>query len=75
MSKTKKPIDIIIRFPDKKIADEFCRQMSDGFGENHCNFSFHRLKQGKTGTKVGDYEKVFEQGKRVYFVTKLYNFS
>lgn len=32
--------DIIVRFPNKELADEFCGQMSDGFGEGFCDFSF-----------------------------------
>lgn len=31
--------DIIVRFPNKELADEFCGQMSDGFGEGFCDFS------------------------------------
>ena len=33
------PYDIIVRFKDKKTADEFCGQMSNGFGEGFCDFS------------------------------------
>lgn len=30
---------IVIEFPTKELADEFCGQMSDGFGEGLCDFS------------------------------------
>lgn len=48
--------DIIVRFPTKKLADEFCGQMSDGFGEGFCDFSYYRQKEGTTGRKNSDYE-------------------
>ena len=66
--------DIIVRFPNKEVADEFAGQMSDGFGEGFCDFSHHRQKPGTTGKKRGDYEEVTEDGKRVYFVDKLFEF-
>lgn len=31
--------DIIVRFPSKEMADYFCGQMSDGFGEGFCDFT------------------------------------
>ena len=30
--------EIIVRFPNKELAEKFCGQMSDGFGEDFCNF-------------------------------------
>ena len=50
--------DIVVRFPDKKMADEFCGQMSDGFGEGLCDFDFHKQKEGTDGTKNSHYEKI-----------------
>jgi len=50
--------DIIVRFPSKKLADKFCSQMSDGFGEGFCDFSSWSKKPGTTGTEVSDFEKV-----------------
>jgi hypothetical protein len=35
-----KPYQIIVEFPSKKLGEEFCGQMSDGFGEGLCDFSF-----------------------------------
>ena len=66
---------IVIEFPTKKLADEWCGQMSDGFGENLCDFSFHRQKPNTTGTKESDFEQVKdEQGKDVYFVNEIFDF-
>ena len=69
--------DIIVRFPSKKLADEFCGQMSDGFGEGLCDFSHHRQTPGTDGKKNSDYEKVIEQPTeplRVYFVDHITEF-
>lgn len=66
------PYDIIIRFPDKKLADEFCGQMSDGFGEGFCNFSPWQQHPGTDGKKHEDYFKVKEDGKDVYFVKDIF---
>lgn len=64
--------DIIVRFPNKKIADEFCGQMSDGIGENFCDFSFWRQKDGTDGSKPSDFERVTEGDRPVYFVNDLF---
>jgi hypothetical protein len=67
--------DIIVRFPTKKLADEFCGQMSDGFGEGFCSFEHYRQKEGTTGKKNSDYEKVTSsapEGTRVYFVDRIF---
>lgn len=64
--------DIIVRFPDKQTAEKFAGQMSDGFGENACDFSHWRQKEGTDGKKQSDFEKVVEDGKRVYFVSEVY---
>lgn len=64
---------IIVEFPSKEIADEFCGQMSDGFGENYCDFSFHKQREGTDGTKREHFEVVHDrEGRRVYFVNKLF---
>ena len=66
--------DIIVRFPSKKLADEFCGQMSDGFGEGFCDFSFWLQKPGTTGRKKSDFEKITEDGKDVFFVNSIKEF-
>ncbi len=67
--------DIIVRFPTKKLADKFCGQMSDGFGEGLCDFSFHRQIPGTDGTKNSHYERVTDsapKGTEVYFVKSIF---
>ena len=67
--------DIIVRFPTKKLADEFCGQMSDGFGEGFCDFSFWQQKPGTNGKKEDDFEKVTSSapnGTEVYFVKSIF---
>lgn len=29
---------IIVEFPTEEMKEEFCGQLSDGWGENYCNF-------------------------------------
>ena len=70
--------DIIVRFPSKKMAEEFCGQMSDGFGEGFCNFSHHRQKKGTDGTKNSHYKKITSSapdGTPVYFVDSIEEFQ
>ena len=67
------PFDIIVRFESEKVADEWCGQMSDGFGEGYCDFSFWRQKPGTDGKKKEDFEKVVEGGKPVYFMNRLFD--
>ena len=67
--------DIIVRFPDQKTADEFCGQMSDGWGEGFCDFSFWRRKEGAdlAQPKNSDFEAVYApDGTRIYFVDRLF---
>ena len=66
------PHQIIIEFPTKKLADEFCGQMSDGFGENFCDFSFWRQKTNTDGTKNEHYEKVQDGNRRIYYVNSIF---
>ena len=66
--------DIIVRFPNKEMADEFAGQMSDGFGEGLCDFSFWLKLPGTTGTKHEDFIKVKEGDKPVYFVNWIQKF-
>jgi hypothetical protein len=74
----RKSYDIVVRFPSKKLADEFCGQMSDGAGEGFCDFSFFRQKEGTDGKKNSDYEVVktaegeIPEGTRVFFVNGLF---
>ncbi len=69
---TKPYHDIIVRFPDKKTADQFCGQMSDGFGEGFCDFSGHQQKPGTTGKKNSDFERIKEGDKDVFFVKEIF---
>ena len=67
--------DIIVRFPNKNIADEFCGQMSDGFGENFCDFRFSRQIEGTDGKKNEHYERITSAAPNttpVYFVNGLF---
>lgn len=69
--------DIIVRFPSKEMADEFCGQMSDGFGEGFCDFSFWQQKPGTDGKKKEDYERITSdapKGTEVYFVKSIEQF-
>jgi len=68
------PYEIVIRFPDKAIADQFCGQMSDGFGEGFCDFSFHRQKPDTDGTQASDFERIFDvHGRPVFFVSSVFD--
>ena len=67
--------DIIVRFPSKEMADYFCRQMSDGYGEGFCDFSFWRQKPNTTGKNREDFERVTDNGLEVYFVKSVEDFD
>lgn len=76
MAKAKKYYDIIVRFPNKEVADAFCGQCSDGFGENYCDFSYSRKKAGTDGTKPEHWERVKDsapEGTPVFFVSRLFD--
>ena len=64
--------DIVVRFPDKELADKFAGQMSDGAGEGLCDFRAWQQKPGTTGKLHEDFEKVttdkVAEGTPVYFV-------
>lgn len=63
--------DIIVRFPSKEFADEFCGQMSDGFGEGICDWNSWKQKPGTSGKKKEHYEHITSsapEGTPVYFV-------
>jgi hypothetical protein len=69
--------DIIVRFPNKKLADKFCGQMSDGFGEGFCNFSGWKQIEGTDGKKTEHYQKITSstpEGTPVYFVNSITEF-
>ncbi len=69
------PYDIIVRFPDKKTADQFCGQMSDGFGEGFCDFNFWEQVPGTDGKKKEDFRKVTSsapEGTPVFFVKEIF---
>jgi hypothetical protein len=66
--------DIIVRFPSKELADEWCSHMSDGWGENFCNFSYWRKKEGARDSKP--FEAVTSsapEGTPVFFVTEIFD--
>lgn len=70
-----KPYRIVVEFPNKELADKFCGQMSDGFGEGFCDFSFHRQIPGTNGKENSHYERVKDEtGKDVYFVKEIFEF-
>jgi len=71
--------DIVVRFETEKLANEFCGQMSDGWGEGFCDFSpSFRQKPGTDGTKNDHYERITTQegevpaGTRIYFMKRLF---
>jgi hypothetical protein len=64
--------DIIVRFPNKKLADEFAGQMSDGFGEGLCDFNFWQQLPDTDGTKKEHFVKVKEGKTPVYFVNSIF---
>jgi hypothetical protein len=69
--------DIIVRFPTKEMADEFCSQMSDGWGEGFCNFSYWQQKPNTDGKNNSDFEKVTSsapEGTPVFFVKSIEQF-
>lgn len=64
---------IVIEFPSKKLMKEFCAQMSDGWGEGFCDFSFYRQIEGTDGTKREHFFRVTdESGRDVYFVDDVF---
>ncbi len=64
---------IVIEFKSEKLKDEFCGQMSDGFGENFCDFSFHKQLPDTDGTKAEHFERVKdEQSREIYFVNQVW---
>ena len=54
--------------------DQFCGQMSDGFGEGFCNWTRWRQKPGTTGKNHGDFEQVKDKatGLDVFFVKEIF---
>ena len=64
--------DIIVRFPNKQLADEFCGQMSDGFGEGFCNFSFWDNNPDNNIHGMANPQKVVENDVPVYFVDSIF---
>lgn len=68
--------DIIVRFPNKKLAKEFCSQMTDGFGEGFCDFSAWEKLPGTDGSKHEDWKKVTgsaPDGTPVFFVNSIFD--
>ena len=60
---------IVVEFPTKGMADAFCGQMSDGFGENFCIFSAYKQKEGTDGTRDEHYtEETDEKGRHIFYV-------
>lgn len=54
--------DIIVRFPSKEMADYFCGQMSDGFGEGFCDFTKCTFEDEKQVYSV-EWIEDFDDGK------------
>ena len=70
-----KKFQIVVEFPTKKLAKEFCGQMSDGFGEGFCDFSFHKQIEGTDGSKREHFTEVYdEHGRHIYFVNYIEEF-
>jgi hypothetical protein len=64
---------IVIEFPNKEMADEFCGQMSDGFGEGLVHFSHWKQLPNTDGKKPEHFIKVYdEKGRPVFFVDEIY---
>lgn len=69
------PYDIIVRFPNQALADNFCGQMSDGFGEDFCDFSFSKQIKGTNGKK--EHQRITSsapEGTKVFFVNSIFEF-
>lgn len=69
--------DIIVRFNNQEDADYFCGQLSDGWGEDNCDFSHWHQKEGTDGKKKEDYEQITSsapEGTPVYFVKSVERF-
>jgi hypothetical protein len=64
--------DIIIRFPNKELAEEFTGQMSDGFGEGFCDFSVWQKIPGSSGKRNKDFIKITELDVPVCFVNEIF---
>jgi len=63
---------IIIEFPNKKIADEWCGQMSDGFGEDYCDFShWYQLPNTDDKSKNHYIKKYDEHGRQIFYINNL----
>ena len=70
--------DIIVRFPNKEMADYWCGQMSDGLGEDWCAFNFWRQIDGTDGGRLEHYKRVTSSapdGTEVYFVDWVQDFE
>lgn len=67
------PYQIIIEFPNKEVSDIFCGQMSDGFGENLCDFSHWKQTDGTDGTKKEHFKKMLDEtGRSIYYVNEIF---
>lgn len=66
---------LIIEFPSKEMMEYFIGQMSDGFGEDFCDFSTRRYIAGTTGNRPEHYEQVDENGNPVCFVDFVEGFN
>ena len=64
--------EIIIRFPSVEVLQEFCVQMTDGFGEGWCLFQCERKKANTEGNCKEDFEAAFdEQGRLICFIDSI----
>jgi len=66
--------DIIVRFPSKKMAEDWTGQMCDGFGEGFCDFTPWQQKLGTDGKKREHFERVTgaaPEGTEVWFMKSM----
>jgi hypothetical protein len=64
-------VQIVLEFDNEEEKNWFCGQMSDGFGENFCDFCFSKRLDGTDGTKAEHYIKIKDElDREVYFVNK-----
>lgn len=68
---------IIVRFPNKKIADKWIGQMTDGIGEGLCDFNPWIQKPGTSGKKDSDFKQMTgsaPEGTPVFEVNEIFEF-
>lgn len=68
--------DIVVRFKNKEDADYWCGQMSDGFGEGFCNFSYWSPKRLRDGSRYREVtaETTVVSGTPIFYVSSIERF-